>query len=176
MLTIRRATPSDLIGLQEGNLSSLPENYQLMYFIYHQISWEPLLWVAVERGHIVGYVLSKMETEGKKGKKTIKHGHITSIAVNRTHRRQGLATKLMKLALREMGRVFKAEYCSLHVRLSNVAAKHLYIDTLGFKKHETTEKYYADGEDAFECRYYFSDVEKELKAEEKEEKEEKEGK
>jgi hypothetical protein len=42
--------------------------------------------------------------------------------------------------------LFDAEYCSLHVRETNEAAKHLYIETLQFKQHGVEEKYYADGE------------------------------
>ena len=42
-------------------------------------------------GKIVGYVLAKMEEETEDDP----HGHITSLAVKRSHRRQGLAQKLM---------------------------------------------------------------------------------
>ena len=42
---------------------------------------------------IVGYVLAKMEEEPADG---IPHGHITSLSVMRTHRRLGLAEKLMR--------------------------------------------------------------------------------
>ena len=42
---------------------------------------------------IVGYVLAKMEEEPTDG---IPHGHITSLSVMRTHRRLGLAEKLMR--------------------------------------------------------------------------------
>lgn len=48
-----------------------------------------------------------------------------------------------------MVETFQAKYVSLHVRVSNVAARHLYEDTLGFKNEKTEAKYYADGEDAF---------------------------
>jgi N-alpha-acetyltransferase 10/11 len=41
----------------------------------------------------VGYVLAKMEEEPADG---IPHGHITSLSVMRTHRRLGLAEKLMR--------------------------------------------------------------------------------
>lgn len=44
---------------------------------------------------------------------------------------------------------FHAQYVSLHVRVSNAAANHLYSTTLGFKTEKTEEKYYADGEDAY---------------------------
>jgi ribosomal protein S18 acetylase RimI-like enzyme len=42
---------------------------------------------------IVGYVLAKMEEDPSDG---IQHGHITSLSVMRTHRRLGLAEKLMR--------------------------------------------------------------------------------
>lgn len=48
-----------------------------------------------------------------------------------------------------MAEVFNAEYVSLHVRMSNVAALHLYRDTLGFEVEKVESKYYADGEDAY---------------------------
>jgi len=48
-----------------------------------------------------------------------------------------------------MVETFGAQYVSLHVRVSNKAAIHLYRDTLGFKTEKTELKYYADGEDAF---------------------------
>lgn len=91
------------------------------------------------------------------------HGHITSLAVARTHRKLGLATKLMSaarepqylrlcsaesglLALpahsaaglplpadKAMEEVFGARYSSLHVRVTNRGAFHLYTETLGYR-------------------------------------------
>ena len=61
------------------------------------------------------------------------HGHITSLAVMRTYRRLGLAEKLMKLSQKAMANTFNADYVSLHVRKSNMAALSLYKDTLGFR-------------------------------------------
>ena len=51
-----------------------------------------------------------------------------------------------------MVETFQAKYVSLHVRVSNAAARHLYEDTLKFKNEKTEAKYYADGEDAFSMR------------------------
>jgi len=45
-----------------------------------------------------------------------------------------------------------ASYVSLHVRVSNTAALHLYRDTLGFKVEKVEAKYYADGEDAYSMK------------------------
>ena len=79
----------------------------------------------------------------------VQHGHITSLSVMRTHRRLGIAEKLMRMSQRAMAEVFNANYVSLHVRMSNAAALHLYRDTLGFEVEKVESKYYADGEDAY---------------------------
>jgi peptide alpha-N-acetyltransferase len=73
---------------------------------------------------------------------------------------------------------FNAMYVSLHVRVSNAAALHLYRDTLGYKYvsdgpedsspvclyfflsrafrvRSVEEKYYADGENAYDMRKDF---------------------
>ncbi len=58
----------------------------------------------------------------------------------------------MRMSQRAMAEVFNADYVSLHVRMSNVAALHLYRDTLGFEVEKVESKYYADGEDAYAMR------------------------
>ncbi len=83
------------------------------------------------------------------------HGHITSVAVLRSCRGAGIATRLMDQATREM-KGLGASCCSLHVRESNKAAKHLYTQTMGFTVHNIDKKYYADGEDAYDCRLPFA--------------------
>lgn len=145
-MNIRCATPEDLMNMQHCNLLCLPENYQMKYYFYHGLSWPQLSYVAEdEKGKIVGYVLAKMEEEPDEAV----HGHITSLAVKRSHRRLGLAQKLMEQASRAMVECFNAQYVSLHVRKSNRAALHLYNKTLGFSISEIEPKYYADGEDAY---------------------------
>jgi ribosomal protein S18 acetylase RimI-like enzyme len=113
---------------------------QMKYYFYHMLSWPQLLYCAEDAdGSIVGYVLAKMEEEAAEV-----HGHITSLAVLRSHRKLGLATKLMLAAERAMVDAFGALYVSLHVRRSNRAAIHLYTQTLQFKIHDIEAKYYAD--------------------------------
>lgn len=128
--------------------------------MYHILAWPQLLHVAENhKGQIVGYVLAKMEDDASPP-----HGHITSLAVLRTHRKCGLATKLMQQAHARMQEAFGAAYCSLHVRYTNVAAFHLYSQTLGYKIDEIEKGYYADGEDAYsmkmEFKSKFNNVEK----------------
>eukprot|EP00123_Amoebidium_parasiticum_P001033 comp12010_c0_seq1/m.6703 comp12010_c0_seq1/g.6703 ORF comp12010_c0_seq1/g.6703 comp12010_c0_seq1/m.6703 type:complete len:166 (-) comp12010_c0_seq1:71-568(-) len=149
MVNIRRATVEDLMNMQHCNLQCLPENYQMKYYFYHALSWPQLSYVAEDDdGKIVGYVLAKMEEDPSE----IPHGHITSLAVMRSHRRLGIAYKLMHQASQSMVENFEAKYVSLHVRESNRAALHLYRDTLGFNVSEVEAKYYADGEDAYAMR------------------------
>uniref|UniRef100_A0A8C7TYF4 N-terminal amino-acid N(alpha)-acetyltransferase NatA n=1 Tax=Oncorhynchus mykiss TaxID=8022 RepID=A0A8C7TYF4_ONCMY len=127
-MNIRNARPEDLMNMQHCNLLCLPENYQMKYYFYHGLSWPQLSYIAEdENGKIVGYVL----------------------AVKRSHRRLGLAQKLMDQASRAMIENFNAKYVSLHVRKSNRAALHLYSNTLKFQISEIEPKYYADGEDAY---------------------------
>ncbi|CAD7700537.1 unnamed protein product [Ostreobium quekettii] len=148
MVSIRPAMMKDLLAMQRCNLLCLPENYQLKYYFYHILSWPQLLYVAEDYdGKIVGYVLAKMEEDASEV-----HGHITSLAVARSHRKLGLATKLMNAAHRAMEQVFDAEYSSLHVRVTNKGAHHLYMETLGYRIHDIEAKYYADGEDAYDMR------------------------
>lgn len=93
----------------------------------------------------------------------IPHGHITSLSVMRTHRRLGLAEKLMRQSQRAMAETFNAQYVSLHVRVSNQAALHLYRDTLGFKVDKIEDKYYADGENAYSMRMDLADLKADLR-------------
>ena len=51
-----------------------------------------------------------------------------------------------------MVETFGAQYVSLHVRMSNIAALRLYRDTLGFAVEKVETKYYADGEDAYSMK------------------------
>ncbi|KAL6864035.1 acyl-CoA N-acyltransferase [Trichoderma novae-zelandiae] len=164
-MDIRLLTTADLPLIQHANLENLPENYFLKYYLYHALSWPQLSFVAVDVSRprkgpydypkIVGYVLAKMEEEPTDG---IQHGHITSLSVMRTHRRLGIAEKLMRQSQLAMVETFQAKYVSLHVRVSNVAARHLYEDTLRFRNEKTESKYYADGEDAFSMRLDLDDV------------------
>ena len=88
----------------------------------------------------MGYVLAKMEED--EAKSSVPHGHITSLAVLRTHRKRGIATALMKRSQVEMAQVFGAHYVSLHVRKSNRAAFHLYNETLKYEVRRRREDTY----------------------------------
>ena len=154
MVSIRRATVEDLLKMQQTNLLCLPENYQFKFYIYHYLSWPALLHVAEDHnGKIVGYVLAKLEDEEVKPGEV--QGHITSISVLRTYRRLGVASKLMSHAINMMQEYFDADFVSLHVRVSNRPALHLYHKNLGFDVRGIEKEYYGDKEDAYKMRKYF---------------------
>jgi N-alpha-acetyltransferase 10/11 len=62
-----------------------------------------------------------------------------------------------------MVETFGAVYVSLHVRVSNKAAIHLYSKTLGFDREKTEAKYYADGEDAYCMRLDLSSIREQIR-------------
>lgn len=141
----------------------------MKYYFYHGLSWPQLSYVAEdEKGNIVGYVLAKMEEDGE----DLKHGHITSLAVKRSHRRLGLAQKLMDQASEAMVECFDAKYVSLHVRKSNRAALNLYKNSLKFETVEIEPKYYADGEDAYSMKRDLSEFSRRMRLPSKEQTEE----
>ncbi|KAH9223619.1 acyl-CoA N-acyltransferase [Leptodontidium sp. 2 PMI_412] len=168
-MDIRLLRSSDIPHVQHANITNLPENYFMKYYLYHALSWPQLSYVAVDVSRpqkspydyprIVGYVLAKMEEDPPDG---VQHGHITSLSVMRTHRRLGIAEKLMRQSQRAMVETFQAQYVSLHVRVSNKAALHLYRDTLEFQMEKTEAKYYADGEDAFSMKLDLGALREEL--------------
>uniref|UniRef100_A0A2K6S0A6 N-terminal amino-acid N(alpha)-acetyltransferase NatA n=1 Tax=Saimiri boliviensis boliviensis TaxID=39432 RepID=A0A2K6S0A6_SAIBB len=119
------------MNICSASLLCLPENYQMKYYFYHGLSWPQFSYIA----------------EGDPD--DVPHGHITSLAVKRSHWHLSLAQKLMVQASRAMIENFNAKYISLRVRKSNRAALHLYSNTLNFQICEVEPRYYADVEDAF---------------------------
>ena len=144
MPSLRRARIEDLHEIQHCNLWCLPENYYFQYFLYHYLSWSSLIYVSEENGEIVGYVLAKMDDESET-KDSEQNGHITSLSVLRSHRRLGLAQKLMGYSHKAMENVQGGKFISLHVRVSNRAALGLYEGRLKYKRNDRVVGYYADG-------------------------------
>jgi ribosomal-protein-alanine N-acetyltransferase len=83
---------------------------------------------------VVGYAGLMMSAED---------GHITTIAVEPQWQRQRIATRLM-LALAREGLHREAQNLTLEVRLSNLAAQHLYR-RFGFAPVGVRKNYYQDG-------------------------------
>lgn len=104
ILPISQRSKSSLsIPPASGQAIDHAPSYFMKYYLYHALSWPQLSYVAVDVSRpskspydyprIVGYVLAKMEEDPPDG---VQHGHITSLSVMRTHRRLGIAEKLMR--------------------------------------------------------------------------------
>ena len=79
----------------------------------------------------------------------IPYGHVTSLAVLDSFRRQGLARELMMQLHAHLAWYYghKASRVGLHVRAGNVAATRLYASVFGYQVMERIPQYYQDGED-----------------------------
>ncbi|WP_297213030.1 MULTISPECIES: ribosomal protein S18-alanine N-acetyltransferase [Thermodesulfovibrio] len=98
--------------------------------------------VAELSGEVVGYVLYRTVTD---------EAEILSIAVKPEKRKKGIATALLKEALRDIEKT--ANVCFLEVRVSNKEAIGLYAK-VGFKIAGLRKKYYLfPEEDAFVMEY-----------------------
>lgn len=136
-IIIKRATVSNILDMQHMNMMCLPENYSMKYYLYHLLTWPELSFVAVdEKNKVVGYVMGKLDEDDefdnpKNGK--IIYGHVTSLAVKLTYRKLGIARALMEYVERQMSLVYFVTHVTLHVRVGNNGALHLYQDSLKFK-------------------------------------------
>lgn len=72
--------------------------------------------------------------------------HLLNLATHPEHRRQGIATRLMR-HLAEVARARACRYITLEVRRSNHAAQALY-QAQSFQAVGVRARYYSDGEDA----------------------------
>lgn len=159
MVSIRPATVDDLLGIQDCNISCLPENYTFKYYYYHYVNWPGLMFVAEDRRSkkVVGYVLAKVDDADESDLDSVK-GHITSLSVLREYRRMGIAKRLMEATHVAMKSIFGLEMVTLHVRVGNVAALGLYRDGLKYDTKSTDIAYYLDGEDAYFMKKVLTEV------------------
>jgi len=94
--------------------------------------------VAQENNRIVGYIIFWIKFEDE--------GHIISIAVDSSYRRQDVGSKLVETSL-EVFKKFRVKDIKLEVRVGNREARKFY-SKMGFKEDKIVEDYYEDHEDA----------------------------
>ncbi|KAI4838733.1 N-terminal acetyltransferase A complex catalytic subunit ARD1 [Plasmodium brasilianum] len=151
MLSIRKSNVYDLLSMQECNSINLPENYSMRYYFYHALSWPSLSQIAEDgKGKVCGYTLGKLEEENEK------KGHLTSVAVLKTYRKQKLAFYLITQTHQYVNDIYNVDNICLHVRISNSAALNLYYNLLNYKVKGTEPLYYGNKEDAYLMEYVFA--------------------
>ena len=152
----RRCEPSDLIGVMEINMKTLPEHYS-DYFYESLLAEAPEAFIIAEiHGKYVGYIMCKTEFGFSNFKKLgfVKKGHVVSVAVLDEYRNQGIGKALVE----ESNIGVKLRQCVemyLEVRCSNNDAVKLY-ENLGYIVKQRLRSYYRDGEDAYLMAIEFS--------------------
>ncbi|XP_026418639.1 N-terminal acetyltransferase A complex catalytic subunit NAA10-like [Papaver somniferum] len=150
MADIRQATMVDIPAIQACDLLCFPEEDPWDYYLYEEYIdfWPRLVYVAEDSGNgcIVGFVFAQVDGEG-----TETHGYIANLGVLPTHRKSGIAQKLMDAAQNALVQEYGCEYVSLHVRTSNHAAISLFTEKLGYN-YAIAANFYRNGEDAYVMR------------------------
>lgn len=147
--TIRRASESDIEQVIGINEKTLPEHYS-DYFYFEILNDFPEGFIVAELdSRIVGYIMCRVEYGFSHIKRfgLARKGHIVSIAVMEEHRRKGIGSTLIKLAVEEMAKKSCSE-SYLEVRVSNREAISLY-EKMNYKIVGRLDSYYRDGEPAY---------------------------
>ena len=149
-LMVREAMEEDLLAVMNINRICLPENYTYGFFETVLRSYPKSFLVAEVDKNIAGYIMCRVERIFSKFQrfKICKAGHVISIAVLPEYRRMGIASLLMKNAMKVLREVYDCSEVFLEVRISNNPAITLY-EKLGFVKVDRIKQYYIDGEDAY---------------------------
>lgn len=146
--SLRQFSAKDLESVIEINKTCLPENYATFFFMDTYRSCPTAFIVAEVDSRVVGYIMCRIEHgfSDIRRLKFVRKGHIISVAVMPDHRRAGIASELVKQALRAL-REMNADECYLEVRTTNETGLRLY-EKLEFTLARRVPHYYADGAEA----------------------------
>jgi len=135
----RAADMDRILQIEEESFGADAYDRNLFAELFHRCG-DLFLVAAVERD-ICGYMVTCM-----RGRKAPDAAELVSIAVTPATRNRGVASALMKNALRRL-RLRGAVRFSLMVRVSNDAARRFY-ERHGFRTVRKSRGYYEDAEDA----------------------------
>jgi len=147
---IRGFRSDDLNRVMTINFECLPENYSSYFYRDLYRRFPKTFLVAEVDGDIQGYIMCRIERGLSKfhSFRPTRLCHVVSIAVREPYRRRGIASALLREAMRNGSAEYRATECFLEVRVSNEPAIRLY-EKLGFSKVRRSPGYYMDGEDAW---------------------------
>ncbi|CAH8501724.1 unnamed protein product [Heterobilharzia americana] len=139
---------NSIISLIAKDLSEPYSIYTYRYFIYN---WPKLCLLAInEHGNCVGTIVCKMETHSE----NLHNGYIAMLAVEENHRRIGIGSRLVQLAINLMIQDGCDEIV-LETEVTNKAALALY-EQLGFCRDKRLLRYYLNGGDAFRLKLWLT--------------------
>lgn len=129
-------------GIAEDSFKD-PYPLRLLRHIYDS---DPEGFLAAELGEkVVGYLIGLVRWGNV--------GHILAIAVDETHRREGVGSSLIVNAIDRLQKN-GANKIKLEVRVSNEIAQKFY-NKIGFQPRKVVPAYYSDGEDAISMEYKY---------------------
>lgn len=145
IIHVRDAESQDLRSVYEIAQNSFKDPYPLRLIRHiHSTNPEGFLVAEIDES-IVGYLIGIVRWGNV--------GHVLAIAVDESHRREGVGTSLMINALERL-RKHGASQVKLEVRAGNEGAQKFY-ERLGFEPEEVVPSYYSDGEAAITVKYKF---------------------
>ncbi|KAF7908008.1 uncharacterized protein EAE98_000196 [Botrytis deweyae] len=133
----------------------LSEPYSIYVYRYFLYQWGDLCFMALDPSlpltptttpPLHGILIAKLETHSSHSPPTLR-GYIAMLAVSSSFRGQGIATKLVKLAIDAMA-ARGADEIVLETEEGNVAAMRLY-ERLGFVRSKKLNRYYLNGSCAY---------------------------
>ena len=103
---------------------------------------------------LVGVIICKAEDEADRHQQMAFRGYIAMLAVSKDHRKKGIGSTLVKIAVERM-RLLGCEEVFLETEVTNISSLSLY-HRLGFCREERMKKYYLNGVDAFRLKFWFN--------------------
>ncbi|KAI4117619.1 MAG: hypothetical protein LQ345_002186 [Seirophora villosa] len=133
-----------LAAIRQLISNDLSEPYSIYVYRYFLYQWGDLCFLALDKEeNMLGVVISKLEPH--RGGPL--RGYIAMLAVKKEHRGQGIATKLVRMAIDVMIER-DADEIALETEVTNTAAMKLY-ERLGFLRSKRLHRYYLNGNSAF---------------------------
>ena len=135
-ITVSRANPNDLIGIEEIEALSFPDPWDRKAISSYICSEDGMCFVAKRGNMTLGYIIGRLIAP---------EGEIYRIATHPDHRGRGIGYRLLSYALKtERGRGLETTF--LEVRSKNKPAKALYR-AYGFKEIGVRRGYYKNPDD-----------------------------
>ncbi|MGH2498848.1 MAG: ribosomal protein S18-alanine N-acetyltransferase [Candidatus Limnocylindria bacterium] len=138
-IVIEAMTAEDIDAVQEIERASFPVPWPANAFRHELTQNRNARYIVAREGErVVGYAGLWLQVD---------EAHITTFAVLPEHRRRRIGEQLLQ-RLFEIGAELGAEWLTLEVRASNIAAQRLY-EKYGFRRAGVRRRYYSDNsEDA----------------------------
>ncbi|RKF55456.1 N-alpha-acetyltransferase 30 [Golovinomyces cichoracearum] len=137
-----------LPSIQALIAKDLSEPYSIYVYRYFLSQWDDLCYMALSpsSSDLIGVIVSKLETHRSHYSSSLR-GYIAMLAVSSEYRNQGIATKLVRLAIDAMI-VRGADEVVLETEETNISAMKLY-ERLGFIRSKKLHRYYLNGNSAY---------------------------